>query len=211
MESTHPKSRQAGRIRLRLQETKSVDVFFEPNKRYSPTMPSSLQVRHELPSTFADPRELISRWQRTQLGKWTLTYDIREQVTNILNQLDVLSVDVSSMKSELDRCKRSITELQEKLETRPIVKQTNITEIGDGFKVKIPILVTIEEYDDEVTASVSEIELFASGSTEAEAILRLKREIISLYEELSKTPKIKLGNLLIRYLRVLENLVERNG
>jgi len=115
------------------------------------------------------------------------------------------------MKSELDRCKRSITELQEKLETRPIVKQTNITEIGDGFKVKIPILVTIEEYDDEVTASVSEIELFASGSTEAEAILRLKREIISLYEELSKTPKIKLGNLLIRYLRVLENLVERNG
>lgn len=211
MKRTQPKSRQAGRIRLRLQETKTVDMFFEPYKRYSATMPSSLQVPHRLPPTFAGPRELTSQWQRTQLGKWTLTYDVKEQLANILNQLDALSVDVSSMKSELDRCKRSLTELHEELETRPIVKQTNISEVGDGFRVKMPIPVTIEEYDDEVTASVSEIELFASGSTEAEAILRLKREIISLYEELSKTPKIKLGNLLIRYLRVLENLVEKNG
>jgi len=211
MESTHPNSRQAGRIRLRLRQTKSVDMSFELYKRYSPTKPSFLPMRHEFPLTFAGHGELTSQWQGTQLGKWTLTYDVKEQVANISNQLDALSVDISSMKSDLDRCNRNITELHKKLEARPIVKQTNITEIGDGFQVKMPIPVTIEEYDDEVTASVSEIELFAAGSNEAEAILRLKREIINLYEELSKTPKIKLGNLLIRYLRILENLVEKNG
>jgi len=211
MESTHPKSRQAGHMRLRLQETKSVDMFLEPYKGYSPTKPSFLPMRHEFSPIFGGHGELTSQWQRTQLRKWTLTYDGKEQLANISNQLDALSVDISSMKSELDRCKRNITELHEKLEARPIVKQTNITEIGDGFQVKMPILVTIEEYDEEVTASVSEIELFASGATEAEAILRLKREIISLYEELSKTPKIALENLLMRYLRVLQNLVEKNG
>jgi len=211
MESTHTKSRQAGHIRLKLRETKSVDMFFELNKRDPPTMPGSLQVRHELPSTFADPRELISRWQETQLGKWTPTYDVKEQLANISNQLDILSMDVSSMRSELDRCKKSITELHEELETRPIVKQTNISEVGDGFRVKMPIPVTIEEYDDEVTASFPEVEVFGSGATEAEAISRLKKEIVELYKELLETPKDELGYLPLAWLRVMDATIEKNG
>ena len=147
----------------------------------------------------------VRRLPAAQLEELALPHDIRQkQIENILNRLDALV-------SELNKCKRSITELHKKLEARPIVKQTNITEIGKGFRVKIPIPVTIEEYDDEVTASISEIELFASGSTEAEAILRLKKEVVSFYEELSKTPKRELGNLLMRHLRVLQNLVEKNG
>ena len=154
----------------------------------------------------------LRRLTGARLGELALPHDIlQKQIENILNRLDALVRDVASVKSELNKCKRSITELHKKLEARPIVKQTNITEIGKGFRVKIPIPVTIEEYDDEVTASISEIELFASGATEAEAILRLKKEVVSFYEELSKTPKRELGNLLTRHLRVLQNLVEKNG
>ena len=211
MKSTHLKSRQAGRIRLRLQETKSVDMSFEPYERHRPPKPSTLLMRREFPSTFITTGELISQWQRTQLGKWTLTYDIQEQIAKILDQLDALSVDVSWMKSELDRCKRSITKLHEKLETRPIVKQTNITEIGDGFQVKMPIPVTIEEYGDEVIASFPEVEVFGSGTTEAEAISRLKKEIMELYNELLKTPKNELGYLPLAWLRVMDVTIEKNG
>jgi len=211
MERTHHKSRQVGRTEVRLRETKEIALSFETLMGNVATIPRSLRVQRQRFPTFTDPLELLSGWQSTQLGHWEITYDVQEQLVNISNQLDILLTGLSSIREELDDCKKSITELHEKLEARPIVKQTNITEISGGFKVKIPIPVTIEEYDDEVTASVSEIELFASGTTEAEALLRLKREIVSLYSELSETPKEQLGNLLIRYLRILENLVEKNG
>lgn len=162
-------------------------------------------------STAKIPFDLLSRWQSPQLGHWEINYDIQEELANISEQLDELSGDIYSIKGELDKCKKSVSELHEKLESRPIVKQTNIAEISDDFRVKIPIPVTIEEYDDGVTASVAEIQLFATGATEAEALLRLKREIVSLYDELSETPREQLGNLLIRYLRVLGKLVEKNG
>lgn len=207
MEDTRHKSRQAGQIDIRLRETKEMVLSFKTVMGNMPTTPRSIRLQRP----FIGPQELVSWWQRDQLGKWTLTYDVQEQLVNVSEQLDTLAKDVSLIKSGLDECKNSITQLHEKLGTRPIVKQTNITEIGDNFRVKIPIPVTIEEYDDEVTASVSEIELFASGTTEAEALLRLKREIVSLYSELSEMPKEQLGNLLIRYLRILENLVEKNG
>jgi hypothetical protein len=211
MERTHRKSRQVGRTEVRLRETKEIALSFETLMGNVATIPRSLRVQRQRFPPFIAPRELLSGWQSTQLGHWEITYDVQEQLINISNQLDILSTGLSSIREELDDCKKSVTELHEKLEARPIVKQTNITEIGDNFKVKIPIPVTIEEYDDEVMASVSEIELFASGTTEAEALLRLKREIVSLYGELSETPKEQLGNLLIRYLRILENLVEKNG
>lgn len=175
---------------------------------YPPIVFSPIKPRYSMTKS---PLDLLSRWQSAQLGHWIITYDVQEQLVNISDQLDKLSADIYSIKGELDECKKSIGKLHEKLETRPIVKQTNITEIGNGFKVKIPIPVTIEEYDDEVTASVPEIELFASGTTEAEALLRLKRGIVKLYDALSETPKEQLGNLLIRYLRVLGKLVEKNG
>lgn len=213
MEDTRHKSKQVGRTYVRLRETKEIALSFETFMGNVPTMPRSLGVqRREFPA-FIAPRELLplSWWQRGQLGKWTLTYDVQEQLVNISDHLDTLFGDISLIKSELDECKRSIGELHEKLETRPIVKQTNITEIGNGFKVKIPIPVTIEEYDDEVTASVAEIELYASGATEGEAISRLKKEIGELYNELLKTPKDELGYLPLAWLRVMEATIEKHG
>lgn len=211
MERTHRKSGQVGRTEIKLRETKEIALSIETLMGDVATIPRSLRVQRQRFPTFIAPPELLSGWQSTQLGHWEIAYDVQGQLINISNQLDILSTGLSLMREELDDCKKSVTELNEKLEARPIVKQTNITEIGNGFKVKIPIPVTIEEYDGEVTASVPEIELFASGTTEAEALLRLKREIVSLYSALSETSKEQLGNLLIRYLRILENLVEKNG
>lgn len=189
---------------------KTADELIESTLLYSPAIvkPSPTKPRYSMAKS---PLDLLSRWQSAQLGHWEITYDVQEKLTNISNQLDELSADIYSIKDELDDCKRSISELHEKLETRPIVKQTNITEIGDGFKVKIPIPVTIEEYDDEVTVSVPEIDLYASGVTEGEAISRLKKEIAELYNELLKTPKDELGYLPLAWLRVMEATIEKNG
>ena len=78
----------------------------------------------------------------------------------------------------------------------------SICDLGD-LRLRWPILVTVEDFGVEVVATWPEVEAWASGATEAEAIDRLKDEIVALHRELTAKPDASLGRLPRRWKRTL--------
>ena len=79
-----------------------------------------------------------------------------------------------------------------------------ISELGEsGLALRTPLIVTMEDFGDEVVASYPEIEAFGSGPTEADAINSLKDAIGGLYSELMSAPNEQLGKLPRRWKRAL--------
>ena len=75
------------------------------------------------------------------------------------------------------------------------------------YQLRTPLLVSLEFLENEVIASLDDIEAFAHADTEFEAIDHLCEEIIQLYEDL-KMDRENLGVLPLKWLRYLEGLIE---
>lgn len=75
-----------------------------------------------------------------------------------------------------------------------------------GYKLKQPIYITIETDVDTVIASLDDIEAFAYGDTEFEAINGLCDEIIALYEDL-RAHRDNLGILPEKWLEFLDSAI----
>ncbi|MDZ7696681.1 MAG: hypothetical protein U5R49_07085 [Deltaproteobacteria bacterium] len=75
-----------------------------------------------------------------------------------------------------------------------------------GYKLNQPIYITIEMDEDAVIASLDDIEAFAYGDTEFEAINALCDEIITLYEDL-RGQRNKLGILPKKWLEFLDSVI----
>ena len=104
-----------------------------------------------------------------------------------------------------------LKELGEELQTRPIIRNTNIWELNsERYRLKHPINIVIEEYPDETVARWPEVEAFGSGATEAEAIAILKQDIVSLFEYLVAFSDDELGKLPQGWKRILLRIIETN-
>jgi hypothetical protein len=75
-----------------------------------------------------------------------------------------------------------------------------------GYKLNQPIYITIEKDEDTVIASLDDIEAFAYGDTEFEAINGLCDEIITLYEDL-REQRNHLGVLPEKWLEFLDSVI----
>lgn len=88
-----------------------------------------------------------------------------------------------------------------------IPERTWVATVADlgapGLGLRTPLIVTMEDFGDEVVASYPEIEAFGSGPTEADAINSLKDAIAGLYTELAAAPDQELGKLPKRWKRAL--------
>lgn len=79
-----------------------------------------------------------------------------------------------------------------------------IADLGEpGILLRTPLIVTLEDWGEEIVASYPEVEAFGSGSTEADAINALKDEVAGLYTELAGVADDKLGKLPKRWKRAL--------
>jgi hypothetical protein len=79
-----------------------------------------------------------------------------------------------------------------------------IADLGaPGLGLRTPLIVTLEDFGDEIVASYHEVEAFGSGPTEADAINSLKDAIADLYTELAAVPDQELGKLPKRWKRTL--------
>ena len=154
-------------------------------------------------------------WSKTMsesqvLRGWTLV----DELSEVKGQVGDLISEVGSVKSELLECKegiRTILNELEELREKPITKQTQLVEIGEGLEVISPIPVVIEEYNDEVIASFAEIEAFGAGSCEAESIADLKKKIREIFFELEEVDDDELGKLPLSWKRVLLKVVKKIG
>lgn len=78
-----------------------------------------------------------------------------------------------------------------------------VADLGGGLALRTPLIVTMEDFDEEIVASYPEVEAFGSGPTEADAINALKDEVSNLYVQLAATPEDRLGKLPRRWKRAL--------
>ena len=75
------------------------------------------------------------------------------------------------------------------------------------YHLKSPIYITLEFAENEVLASLDDIEAFSHADTEFEAIDQLREEIIQTYEDLT-SDRNNLGPLPQKWLQYLEGLIE---
>lgn len=122
-----------------------------------------------------------------------------------------LAILTSIFKSDVKNIQKIICELKEEiknLQGRETIYETSLYDLGNKkYKLRNPINIIIEVYEDEFIAKFPELEIFGSGNTETMAILDLKNEIIILYDELVNYSEKELGRLPQMWRRILKKLV----
>ena len=80
---------------------------------------------------------------------------------------------------------------------------------SESYEIVNPIKVLLKLYEDEVVAIIPELELFADGENEVEAINELKLELLDLIEDLEETPNDKLGVLPLSWKKALKHMIRK--
>jgi hypothetical protein len=88
----------------------------------------------------------------------------------------------------------------------PRVWSMSIVHLGNRA-LRMPLIVRVEDFGEEVIAAWGEVEAYGSGATEAEAINELKTSISELYEELNAIDDAELGPLPTRWKAALNFIV----
>jgi len=109
---------------------------------------------------------------------------------------------VSGIEARLDR-------IEHELEERPRTYALAISDLGDGrYTLRASVSVVLEEYRDEVVARWPDVGVYASGTTEAEAVAGIKRQIVELFEELRDMKPGRLGRLPLSWKRILRRAIK---
>ncbi|MBF0495330.1 MAG: hypothetical protein HQK58_01955 [Deltaproteobacteria bacterium] len=74
------------------------------------------------------------------------------------------------------------------------------------YYLKGPVYVALEVVENQVMASLDELEAFSYADTEVEALDQLREEIVSLYEDL-QSDRENLGPAPLRWLQYLEEII----
>lgn len=112
--------------------------------------------------------------------------------------------------SEVQIISQKLDSLQASIDSHPIKWTTDIRDLNElGLRMLQPISIVIEEYptEDSVIARFPEVEAFGEASTEPQAILELKADIVRLYRDLSNTPLDELGPLPETWLHILKQII----
>ncbi|MCH8089982.1 MAG: hypothetical protein IH955_08235 [Chloroflexi bacterium] len=161
--------------------------------------------------------ELISRRRSMGVGSSPET-----NVLEALEQADILTrltAEVSHLRSEIRDSSANFetmveelvvvtSALKESIENQASVNTVHLISLHDDrYELKAPLLVILEEYEDEVIARWPEIDLYYSADIASEALAGLESEIIQLYTELSSSSLDELGVLPKRWLKTLSRVV----
>lgn len=89
-----------------------------------------------------------------------------------------------------------------------IIYSTHIHALGNRkYKLRCPLLITIERCEDEVLAIIPEFDLYASGVSDSMALSYLKTEIVSTYERLVELGPDKLGGFMLQCLEAMQAVI----
>ena len=112
---------------------------------------------------------------------------------------------VSGLQTRLDR-------IEHELEDRPKTYALVISDLGDErYTLLSNVSVVLEEYKDEVVARWPDVGVYASGTTESEAVAGVKRQIVELFEELRTMKPGTLGRIPLSWKRILRRAIKVNA
>lgn len=115
----------------------------------------------------------------------------------------------SDTAERLAELQAKVDALCERIDERPVAYNAQIHALADPrYSLRHPLLVTIEDYDEEVVASIPEFDLYANGVSDAVALMNLKSEIVSTYQRLIELGPDRLGPLARQCLDAMKQVVE---
>ena len=84
------------------------------------------------------------------------------------------------LRRTVDGLRARVNQIEHELEDRPRTYILAITDLGDErYTLVSNISIVLEEYKDEVVARWPDVGVYASGTTESEAIAGIKRKSLS--------------------------------
>jgi hypothetical protein len=116
---------------------------------------------------------------------------------------------MESLSKEMETLQERLGEVEKALASQPRCRQAVLYDLGsEKYELKQALAVQVEEYDDEAVARIPELDVFASATTDGEALALLKAEVVSLYDELISSPAKELGERPTAWLRLLKHLID---
>lgn len=153
--------------------------------------------------------------QETPITAWVRNTLRGIMAKPVVEQLVARLVDdpqENAVVARIELLEHKVEELASELKCRPVVSSAMLLDLGEeGIVLRQPIQVVIERYEEEVTASWPEVEAFGSGDSVSEAILALKRDIVTLHSDLRSTPNNELGALSLGWKRTLQMVIAERG
>lgn len=134
------------------------------------------------------------------------------RVEELFYQGSTTATTESSILERLETLTNQTGQLRIDVQDRPVKYNLQIRDLGDeNYTLAEPVIISIEEYqnEDTVIASFPEIEVFGEGVTEAEALMNLKLAILDLYDELNDASPEELGDLPKAWLSVLQKIIKQ--
>jgi hypothetical protein len=80
---------------------------------------------------------------------------------------------------------------------------------SDVYRLKMPISVVLEYENNEVTASIPDLEIYGEGNSDTEALSDLKFELLDLIDIVFDEPDEKLGESPKMWKKSLQMVVEK--
>ncbi len=119
---------------------------------------------------------------------------------------------LTELNKKLSSLEKQMTELATAVQNTSKICNATIYELNSSkYNLSMPVQIVLEEDQQETVARIPELNLYASGDTDSEAINELKEEVVNLYEELLSSDKT-LGPLPKSWLYTLKRLlVKKSG
>jgi hypothetical protein len=165
----------------------------------------------EVPEFEVEPNELdllINSWIRLPEKSYV---PVRESELPQLLQAGFADLveRIEALSGAMRRLEQRLIEVEQALACEARCRQGTLYDLGtEKYRLRQPLAVQLEEYDEEAVARIPELDVFASGTTDSEALQLLKCEVVTLYEELVATPAARLGQRPLAWLRLLNGLIE---
>jgi len=117
--------------------------------------------------------------------------------------------NLKELNNKVSNLQEKVEEISETLQDTVRIYNATIYELNNlKYMITTPIQIVIIEDEDEIVARMPELNLYATGDTDSEAIYELKQELIELYEDLNSTDN-KLGPLPESWLNTINELIVR--
>jgi len=137
---------------------------------------------------------------------------VSASLNRIVDRVESVAASLENALALLAQVQERLSESEERLATQPIACQVTLHDLdSELYRLRQPLCICIEEYEEETVARFPEAEVYASAATEGEAIDLLKREIVQLYEELQQADPKELGRRPKQWRTLLNRLIEADG
>jgi hypothetical protein len=116
------------------------------------------------------------------------------------------------LRRTVDGLRARVNQIEHELEGRPRTYLSVITDLGDErYTLLSDVTIALEEYKDEVVARWPDVGVYASGTTESEAVAGIKRQVVELFKELRTMKPGSLGRMPLSWKRTLRRAIKVNA